>query len=91
MPNAETGSKGDARQHVSVSSTAANMLSSLFNGNSSKMKATVDRITSDISDPNNVKKIYGYDNMFVARGHGIRVVYQLEGDTITIISVSVDP
>jgi mRNA-degrading endonuclease RelE of RelBE toxin-antitoxin system len=90
MPNAEIGSKGGAQQRVSVSNTAANMLSSLSSGNSSKVAATIENITADIGDPNKVKKLQGFDNIFVARGHGVKVVYKDDDDVLTIISVAVD-
>ena len=90
MPNAEIDSKGRARQRVSVSNTAANMLSSLSNGNSRKVKETIENITADIGDPNNVRKLQDYDNVFVARSHGMKVIYKRDGDVVTIISVSID-
>jgi mRNA-degrading endonuclease RelE of RelBE toxin-antitoxin system len=90
MPNAEPESRSRAI-NVSVSNIAANMLSSLFHGDSSKVKKTLKSITMDIDDSTKVKKIQGYDNIFVARGDGMRIVFQRDDDVVVIISVSADP
>lgn len=67
------------------------MISSLFKGSPGGVKAAIKTITSDISDPTKIRKIEGYENVFVSRGHGMRVMFKRDGEITVITSVSAEP
>ncbi len=90
MPDAQARTKGQGGSVVLISNTAANMLSSLHPHSRNKAQAAIENIKSDIDDPTKVKKLIGYDNVFVAYGHGMRVVFTREGDSSVVTSVSAD-
>lgn len=70
------------------SNTATTMLSALVPD--SKKKGVVANIELDISDPSKVRKVEGYDHVYVARGHGLRVVFRRKDDRLEITSVAAE-
>lgn len=66
------------------------MISSLVGASATKAKAAIKTIEADIKDPTKVRKLDGYDNVFVARGHGMRVVFKTEGESSVITAVSAE-
>ena len=66
------------------------MISSLYGRNRTKINAVIADIKSDIEDPMKVKRVSGYDNVFVARTDGRRIIFSREGDTVVVTSVSAE-
>ncbi len=73
---------------VRLNTTATKMLSVLYARNTSKFRKAVLSIEQDISDPTKVKRIEGYDDVFVANGHGLNVVFQRDADSATVTAVA---
>ena len=90
MANAQTKTKAQPSRRVSISNTASNMLSSLHPTSKTKANAAFAAIKSDMADPTKVKKLAGFDDTYVARGHGIRVVFKKDGDKSVITSIAAD-
>ena len=74
-------------RQVLISSTAANMISSLHPFNKTKSLAVEKRIKSSVLDPKNVNEIVGVENAFVARAGKLRVVFTKKDEAIVITSV----
>ena len=74
-------------RQVLISSTAANMISSLHPFNKTKTLAVEKRIKSSVLDPKNVNEIVGVENAFVARAGKLRVVFTKKDEAIVITSV----
>jgi mRNA-degrading endonuclease RelE of RelBE toxin-antitoxin system len=87
MATAQRHEGGSRSQRVSVSHTAANMISSLYPLNKSDASAALATIESSVLDPANVRKIVGVDNTFVARAGDLRVIFKKEGNSVVITSV----
>ncbi len=81
----QSGKIGDPP--VRVSSSAANMVSSLHPYDKSQVESTLATIRSSVLDPTRVKRIVGVENAFVARAGNLRVVFKMEGDAIFITSI----
>ncbi|MGU3536276.1 hypothetical protein [Methylobacterium sp. A54F] len=79
-----------ARPGVAISNTAANMLTSLYGRSRSRVNAAVAAIEADIEDPAKVKKVAGYDDVFVARGHGMRILFTRKDGQSVVTSVAAD-
>ncbi len=80
--------KVERNKSMRFSNTATTMLSTLYPA--SKKKDVVAKIQADISDPTKVRKIQGYDDVYVARSHGLRVVFTLRDGTSEITSVAAE-
>ncbi|GFZ98652.1 hypothetical protein GCM10010923_03570 [Blastomonas marina] len=87
MDKAKRQEKGSSSRRVLVSSTAANMISSLHPSNKGKAKDTLASVRLSVLDRAKVKKIAGIENAFVARAGNLRVVFRDEGDSFVITSV----
>lgn len=85
---AEGNKKMTLKTSLRFSNTATTMLSALYGDN--KKKDVVAKIEADIADPMKVRKIQGYDDVYVARGHGLRVVFTRKDGASEITSVAVE-
>ncbi|MGX7704134.1 hypothetical protein [Methylobacterium sp. Gmos1] len=85
-----TTTERQQERRVSISNTASNMLSSLFPTSKAKVDAAFETIKADMADPANVQKLAGFDDVYVARGHGIRVVFKQDGDGTVITAVAAE-
>lgn len=85
-----TSSRTRSSKPVQISNTAATMLSTLYPKSPAKVKAAIVQIESDIDDPSKVRRVVGHDDVFVARGHGMRILFTRKGDTSVITSVASD-
>lgn len=90
MADAEIVTKSRSERRVSISNTASNMLATLFPMSRTKVAAAFETIKADMSDPAKVRKLDGFDDVYVARGHGIRVVFKQDGDETVITAVAAD-
>ena len=90
MPGSQDKVKHRPKFEVLINNTAAAMISSLFAKRPTKVKAAIKTITADIGDPDKVKKLDGYENVYVARGHGMRVIFKIEAGHAVIASVSAE-
>ena len=66
------------------------MLSSLFPTSTAKVDAAFKTIKADMADPTKVQKLAGFNEVYVARGHGIRVVFKQDGDDAVITAVAAE-
>ncbi|MET7242509.1 hypothetical protein ABZT49_04015 [Methylobacterium sp. EM32] len=90
MADARITSEHQPERRVSISNTASNMLASLFPTNKAKVDAAFETIKSDMADPAKVQKLVGFDDVYVARGHGIRVVFKQDGEDALITAVAAE-
>ncbi|WP_288582634.1 hypothetical protein [uncultured Methylobacterium sp.] len=90
MPDARIMTGHPPERRVSISNTASNMLSSLFPTSTAKVDAAFETIKADMADPAKVQKLAGFDDLYVARGHGIRVVFKQDGDDAVITAVAAE-
>lgn len=90
MADARTKVPTQTGRRVSLSNTASNMLSSIFPTSQAKLKAALETIKADISDPAKVKKVAGFDDLYVARSDGMRVVFKRTDDASVITSVAAE-
>ena len=90
MADSQTKVPTQTGKQVALSNTASNMLSSIFPTSPAKAKAAFETIKTDISDPTNVKKVAGFDDVYVARIHGMRIVFKRTDDAIMITSVAAE-
>lgn len=89
MATREIKTAGQGKR-VSMSNTASNMLASIFPRNKSKANAAFETIKSDISDPGKVAKVVGFEDLYVARGHDMRIVFKQDEESATITSVAAE-
>ncbi len=79
---------GTDHASVRLSNTAATMLNALFGQDKSKIRTAMAQIEADIRDPAKVRRIVGRDGVYVAKGHGMRVVFKRENEAAVITSVA---
>ncbi len=77
-----------AKFTVRLNNTAANMLSVIYARNTSNFRQAVKSIEEDVSDPTKVKRVEGYDDVYVASGHGMNVVFQKDANLATVTAVA---
>lgn len=75
---------------VVISNTAINMLSSLYPKDRRKVDLAIASVKADVENPDRVKKLDGYTNVFVARGNGLRAIFQRNGDSSVVTSVAAE-
>ncbi len=90
MADAGIRTKSRSERRVSISNTASNMLASLFPTSRAKVAAAFETIKADMADPAKVQKLAGFDDVYVARGHGIRVVFKQDSEDTVITAVAAD-
>lgn len=90
MADARLMTERRPERRVSISNTASNMLSSLFPTSAAKVDAAFETIKADMADPTKVQKLAGFDDVYVARGHGIRVVFKQDGYDAVITAVAAE-
>jgi mRNA-degrading endonuclease RelE of RelBE toxin-antitoxin system len=84
---ADPREKPAGEKTVRFSNTATTMLSALSTGKKKDVLAT---IATDIADPAKVRKIQGYEDVYVARGNGLRVIFKRKNGTSEVTSVAVE-
>lgn len=75
----------DLDSDTRFSNTASVMLSALYPTSREHVLAN---IKADIADPKKVHKIEGYDDVYVARGHGLQVVFTVRDGMSEVTSVA---
>lgn len=90
MATIRTKTNPSTRPAMAISNTAANMLTSLYGRSRSKVNEAIAAIEADIGNPEKVKKVAGYDNVFVARSRGMRILFTREDGRSVVTSVATE-
>jgi plasmid stabilization system protein ParE len=63
------------------------MIESLHEHDRTKILGLMKDIEDIVADPGKSSKMSGYDDVFIARSRGYRVIYRRTGDSIQVTSV----
>ena len=75
---------------VEVSNTAFNIISSMHRNDQARIQRTVDTVKSDVRDLSRATPLNGYSDVFVTRGHGLRMIFRKLGDKAIVTTVSAE-
>lgn len=79
-----------AAADVEISNTAFNIISSMHHNDQARIQSTLEAVKADVRDFSRAKPLQGYSDVFVARGHGLRMIFRKLGDKAIVTTVAAE-